>query len=60
MINLLKKSAGELRAETSKDIALLAIATLEGLALQYVLDPKDFEPEKTIRFLKELFLKARE
>ena len=58
MIKFLKKTTGESGSGVSKDIALLMIGVMEGLALQYVLDPKGFNPEGPIYFLKGLVLKA--
>jgi len=57
MIKLLKKTIDKSEPIIIKDIALLLIGTMEGLSLQYVLDPRGFEPEGVVNLLKKFILK---
>lgn len=54
MIKILNKIINNSGSETSKDIAILMIGTMQGLAFQYVLDPRQFDPESAVSLLKKL------
>lgn len=56
MIKLLKKTMDKSGSKIIKDTALLLISAMEGLSLQYVLDPQGFDPEGVVNLLRKLIL----
>jgi hypothetical protein len=47
------EESGIFREGISNETALLIVGAVEGLGLQYVIDPKAFEPDKSIRLLSD-------
>jgi TetR/AcrR family transcriptional repressor of bet genes len=57
IIKILEETIGD-SISGAKDIALLSMGAIEGMVFQYVLDPRQLNPETSINLLKELFHKA--
>ena len=38
----------------SSEVALLIVGAMEGLGIQYVIDPKQFKPEKSVKLLNAI------
>jgi AcrR family transcriptional regulator len=58
LIKLLRKLTAESASRISKDIAPFLTGAIEGLALQYVLDPKGFDPKGALDLLRGVIVKA--
>jgi AcrR family transcriptional regulator len=54
MTKIVQEVTSDFRFGTSKDFALFIVGVMEGLALQYVLDPKGFSSEKFVNLLREV------
>ena len=52
MIKVMKSNIEDFDMKAIKGIAMFIIGTIEGLALQHVLDPKSFNPEEAAEMLK--------
>jgi TetR/AcrR family transcriptional repressor of bet genes len=58
LINIIAEATADFGSGMSKNIALLMLGAVRGLAFHYVLDPKQFDPERPVYLLQEMIREA--
>lgn len=58
MLKILKNTSIKWDVGDGKDIAMLMVGAMHGIAFQQTLNPKKFNPEKPINLLRKLILQA--